>query len=66
MPELIEHGVTGFLVDSLDEAIAAVDRVGELDRAACRSAVRARFSVERMTAAYLALYDRILAGELAP
>jgi len=60
MPELIEHGVTGFLVDSFDEAVAAVDRVGELDRAACRRAVEERFSVERMAEHYLELYERIL------
>jgi glycosyltransferase involved in cell wall biosynthesis len=66
MPELIEHGVTGFLVDSFDEAVAAIGRVGEIDRAACAAAARARFGVERMTAEYLALYERILSGGLRP
>ena len=66
MPELIEHGVTGFLVDSFDEAVAAIERVGEIDRAACRAAAESRFGVERMTADYLALYKRILSGELRP
>ena len=61
MPELIEHGVTGFLVDSFDEAVAAIGRLGEIDRAACRRAVERRFTVERMADAYLALYRRILA-----
>jgi glycosyltransferase involved in cell wall biosynthesis len=60
MPELIEHGVTGFLVNDLDEAVEAVARVGELDRAACRRAVEARFSVETMVDRYLALYARLL------
>ncbi len=60
MPELIEHGVTGFLVGSVDEAVAAIARVGELDRAACRARVAERFSVDRMADAYLALYRRIL------
>jgi glycosyltransferase involved in cell wall biosynthesis len=36
MPELIDDGVTGFLVDSLNAAVAAIGRVGEIDRAACR------------------------------
>ena len=62
MPELIEHGVTGFLVDSADEAVAAIGRVGDLDRAACRARVADRFSVNRMADAYLALYRRILGG----
>jgi glycosyltransferase involved in cell wall biosynthesis len=60
MSELIEHGVTGFLVDTLDEAVAAIARVGEIDRAACRARVAARFSVERMADGYLALYERIV------
>ncbi len=61
MPELIEHGVTGFLVDDVDGAVEAVARVGELDRRACRAAVAARFTVEHMADRYLALY-RTLVG----
>ncbi|CAN7655943.1 glycosyltransferase family 4 protein [Bosea sp. LjRoot90] len=60
MPELIEHGVTGFLVDSVDEAVAAIARLSEIDRAACRAAVAARFTVERMADRYLELYRSIL------
>jgi glycosyltransferase involved in cell wall biosynthesis len=60
MPELIDDGVTGFLVDSFDEAVAAIGRLGEIDRAACRRAVEERFTVERMADEYLALYQRIL------
>jgi len=60
MPELIEHGVTGFLVDSVEEAVAAVARVGEIDRAACRRAVAERFSVDRMADAYIRLYRTII------
>ncbi|KQN40746.1 glycosyl transferase [Sphingomonas sp. Leaf407] len=60
MPELIEDGVNGFLVDTLDEAIAAIGRVGEIDRAACRARVAERFSVEAMAEHYRALYRSIL------
>jgi glycosyltransferase involved in cell wall biosynthesis len=60
MRELIDHGVTGFLVDSLDEAVEAVDRIGDLDRAACRASVAARFTVDRMADRYLALYRTLL------
>jgi glycosyltransferase involved in cell wall biosynthesis len=60
MPELIEHGVTGFLVDTFDEAVAAIGRIGEIDRGACRRAVEERFTVERMADKYLALYEHIL------
>ncbi|RSV33608.1 glycosyltransferase family 4 protein [Sphingomonas sp. ABOLH] len=60
MPELIEHGVNGFLVDTLDQAIAAIDRVAEIDRANCRKIVAERFSVEAMAERYHALYTSIL------
>jgi glycosyltransferase involved in cell wall biosynthesis len=60
MSELIEHGVTGFLVDTLDEAIQAVGRIGEIDRARCRAAVKAGFTVDRMADRYLSLYRSLL------
>ena len=60
MPELIDDGVTGFLVDSLDEAVDAIDRIGEIDRAACRAAVSARFTVDLMADKYLRLYRSIV------
>jgi glycosyltransferase involved in cell wall biosynthesis len=60
MPELIDHGVTGFLVNSFEEAVAAIGRVGEIDRMACRRAVEQRFTVERMAERYLALYARVV------
>jgi glycosyltransferase involved in cell wall biosynthesis len=62
MPELIDHGVTGFLVDNVDEAVDAIARVGEIDPAACRSAVSERFTVERMADRYLDLYRSLLGG----
>ena len=60
MPELIEHGVTGFLVDSLEEANLAIERINEIDRQSVRCVVAERFSINRMADAYLALYHRIL------
>jgi glycosyltransferase involved in cell wall biosynthesis len=60
MPELIDHGVTGFLVDSVDEAVEAIGRIGEINRAACRAAVSARFTVDRMADRYLELYRSLL------
>ena len=60
MPELIDDGVTGFLVDTIDEAVEAIERIGEIDRSAVRCAVAERFTVERMADAYLALYRRII------
>jgi glycosyltransferase involved in cell wall biosynthesis len=46
-------------VNSLDEAIAAAARLDEIDRAACRRAAEARFSVDRMVDQYLAVYDAL-------
>jgi glycosyltransferase involved in cell wall biosynthesis len=62
MPELIDDGVTGFLVRSFDEAVAAIGRVGEIDRSACRRAVAERFTVDRMADRYLDLYRQLLGG----
>jgi glycosyltransferase involved in cell wall biosynthesis len=59
-PEVIEHGVTGFLCDSEDEMVAAVARIGEIDRGACRKAAEERFSAERMTKEYLKVIDQLL------
>jgi glycosyltransferase involved in cell wall biosynthesis len=60
LPELIDHGVTGFLVDTFDEAVAAIDRIGEIDRKACRRHVAKHFTVERMADQYEALYRQLL------
>lgn len=57
MPEIIEHGVNGFLVNSLEEAAAAVEKVDQLDRAEIRRSVERRFSVQRMADQYVALYQ---------
>jgi glycosyltransferase involved in cell wall biosynthesis len=61
MPELVEDGVTGFLVDTPAQALAAIDRVHEIDRAVVRQAVADRFSIDRMADAYIKLYRDILA-----
>jgi len=58
--EVVEPGVTGWIVDDVAGAAAAVERVRELDRAACRRAFEARFSAERMARDYLALYERVI------
>ena len=66
MPELIEDGITGFLVDSFDEAVRAIGRIDEIDRAACRRAAEERFSLECMVDRYVAVYERILSGAQLP
>ena len=60
VPEIVEHGVTGFIVDNLCDATRAVDQVGRLNRALCRSRFEERFSAARMAEDYLKIYDRLL------
>ena len=60
MAEIVQGGVNGFLVDTVDQAVAAVGRLDAIDRAGCRRTVAERFTVERMVDDYLALYARIL------
>ena len=62
MAELIDHGTTGYLVTDADEAVDAVDRAGELDRAAIRTATVLAFDVATMIDNYVAVYRTILAG----
>jgi glycosyltransferase involved in cell wall biosynthesis len=60
VPEIIDHGVTGFIVDSVDEAVAAIPLAKTLDRRAIRRRFEERFSVERMARDYVMLYSEIL------
>ncbi|MGH6914903.1 MAG: glycosyltransferase family 4 protein, partial [Geminicoccales bacterium] len=57
VPEVVEDGVTGYIVDSIEGAVAAVDRLGALDRALIRRRFEDRFSAERMARDYLAVYQ---------
>jgi len=54
--EVVDDGVTGFVCDDVDQMVAAVARLGEIDPHACRRTVEERFSVATMTAGYEALY----------
>ncbi|PHQ34452.1 glycosyl transferase [Rhodopirellula bahusiensis] len=60
MPEIIEHGVTGFLVNTAQEAVQAIERIDDIDRFAVRQSVVNRFSIDRMADNYLTVYHRIL------
>jgi glycosyltransferase involved in cell wall biosynthesis len=61
MPELVTDGVTGFLVNSVDEAVHAVDLVGALDRPAIRTAAVERFDRAVMVDRYVEVYRSVLA-----
>lgn len=60
MPEIIDEGVTGYLVEDVDGAVAIIDRASTLDRAIVRARARARFGVERMVDGYLEVYRSLL------
>lgn len=60
MPEVVSDGRTGFLVDSMEEALAKLDLVPSLERGECRRWVAERFSKERMVADYLTVYETIM------
>jgi len=57
VPEVITHGVTGFIVDTVDEAVDAVQQAAVLDRAACRAEFMKRFSAPKMAQQYVKLYE---------
>ncbi|MEK0082372.1 glycosyltransferase family 4 protein [Geminicoccaceae bacterium SYSU G07066] len=59
VPEVVDEGVTGYVVGSIDAAVAAVRRVRELDRRQVRRRFEERFSAERMAKDYLEIYDRL-------
>jgi glycosyltransferase involved in cell wall biosynthesis len=61
-PEIVEHGVTGFLGDTDAELINGLMSLDHIDRRVCREQARQRFSVERMVEAYLRVYERRRSG----
>lgn len=61
-PEIIDHGVTGWLCRDEEELSEAVGRVAALDRRACRAAAEQRFSLTRMVRDHVELYERVLAN----
>jgi glycosyltransferase involved in cell wall biosynthesis len=60
VPEVVEDGLTGFVVDSIEEAVQAVSGLGRLSRARCRRAFEQRFDAERMAADYVEVYRRLV------
>lgn len=61
-PELVRDGITGFLCDTIEDMVAAVDKCGSLSAEACREHVVRTFSKGAMVRAYESLYEDILAG----
>lgn len=65
LPEIVEHGRTGFLVEDERQMADALERVGSIDPEECRRVARQRFSARRMTSRYLDLYGRLVADSMA-
>ncbi|HET9949371.1 MAG TPA: glycosyltransferase, partial [Longimicrobiales bacterium] len=62
VPEVVEDGVTGFLVEDVPRAIAAVRDVARLSRRRCRERFEERFTLRGMAESYLGIYDRLRDG----
>jgi glycosyltransferase involved in cell wall biosynthesis len=59
VPEVIDDGQTGFLVESIDQAVEAVRKIDRIDRGCCRRVFEKRFSARRMACDYLKVYQRL-------
>lgn len=64
IPEIVRHGVTGYVADSYEQMKAAISQVHRIDRAACRDYARSQFSVGRMADAYESLYRSLVKAPL--
>lgn len=60
VPEIVDEGLTGFIVATIDDAVSAIRKVSSLDRGLIRERFKQRFSVERMARDYLAVYQTLL------
>jgi glycosyltransferase involved in cell wall biosynthesis len=61
VPEIIEHGINGLIVDDMEQAIAAVPRAAAMSRDVVRRSFERRFTAKRMAEDYLAVYRRLVA-----
>ncbi|TPJ07553.1 glycosyltransferase family 4 protein [Mesorhizobium sp. B2-7-3] len=62
MPEIIDHGVTGFVVETIEDAVASMPALLQLDRRRIRTAFERRFSADRMARDYVEAYSRLTTG----
>jgi glycosyltransferase involved in cell wall biosynthesis len=62
VPELVEDGVTGFIVDDVEQAVGVLPKIANLERRRCREVFEQRFSAARMTRDYLELYRNVTDG----
>lgn len=60
VPEIVDHGVTGYVVNSIDEAVAAVKHIGRLERSQVRARFEERFTSMRMARDYVEVYESLV------
>ncbi len=60
VPEVIRHGETGFIGESVDEMVTAIREIDRIDRHACRRDVQERFTADVMTDNYLQVIERLV------
>src|SRR5262245_28100650 len=60
VPEVIDDNVTGFIVESIDDSVRALDKIQHFDRTRCRSVFEKRFSAARMAADYVKIYTELM------
>jgi glycosyltransferase involved in cell wall biosynthesis len=65
VPEVVEHGRTGFVVDGIEEAVVAVHKAPMLSRSRCRAAFTERFSARRMAEEYVRVYRELIVEKTA-
>jgi glycosyltransferase involved in cell wall biosynthesis len=61
VPEVVDDGVTGFVVDA-DDALSAIDRAATLDRRHVRNRFEQRFTARRMAEDYIRIYSDVIGG----
>lgn len=66
IPEIVSHGVTGFVVESVDEAVQAISDVGAIDPRVCRQEAVRRFDAARMVDGYMEVYERLRETAVIP
>lgn len=65
VPEVVVDGITGFIVNNVDEMVACLDKLGQIDPRACRQHVQEKFSVKKATDGYEEVYRKVLEERLS-
>jgi glycosyltransferase involved in cell wall biosynthesis len=63
LPEVVDHGVTGYIVDDLAEMAEALRMVDHIDSETCRAVARERYDIRRSTRQYVSLYQQLATHE---